>query len=45
MVLQHRSQFAHALVTIFPFSGDFDRFQNCVIRAFLEKTDRPDQDQ
>ena len=36
-VLQHRSQFAHALIAIFTFSGDFDRFQNRVVGAFREK--------
>ena len=29
-VLQHRSQFAHAFITIFTFRGDFDGFQNRV---------------
>jgi len=33
-ILQHRSQFAHALIAIFPFSGDFDRFQNSVVDSF-----------
>ena len=33
-VLQHRSQFAHAFIAVFTFSGDFDRFQNNVIAAF-----------
>ena len=33
-VLQQRSQFAHAFIAIFTFSGDFDRFQNGVIGAF-----------
>ena len=33
-VLQHRSQFAHALIAIFTFSGDFDRFQNSVVGSF-----------
>ena len=36
-VLQHRSQFAHAFIAIFTFSGDFDRFQNRVVGAFREK--------
>jgi len=36
-VLQHRSQFAHALIAIFTFSGDFDRFQNSVVGSFGEK--------
>ena len=36
-VLQHRSQFAHALIAILTFSGDFDRFQNGVVGAFREK--------
>ena len=36
-VLQHRSQFAHAFIAIFTFSGDFDRFQNSVVGAFREK--------
>ena len=35
--LQHRSQFAHAFIAIFTFSGDFDRFQNRVVGAFREK--------
>jgi hypothetical protein len=45
MFFQHRSQFAHALIAIFTFSGDFDRFQNSVVGAFRGKMDRPDQDQ
>ncbi len=44
-VLQHRSQFAHAFIAIFTFSGDFDRFQNRVVGAFRRKMDRPDRDQ
>src|SRR6476660_2629236 len=36
-VLQHRSQFAHALIAIFTFSGDFDRFQNSMVGSFREK--------
>ena len=36
-VLQHRSQFAHALIAIFAFGRDLDRFQNGVIRAFRKK--------
>src|SRR6266850_3600753 len=36
-VLQHRSQFAYALIAIFTFSGDFDRFQNSVVGSFGEK--------
>ncbi len=36
-ILQHRSQFAHALIAIFTFSGDLDRFQNSVVGAFREK--------
>ena len=36
-VLQHRSQFAHAFIAIFTFSGDFDRFQNSVDGAFRKK--------
>jgi len=32
-LLQHRSQLAHALIAIFPFSRDFDRFQNGVAGA------------
>ena len=36
-ILQHRSQFAHAFIAIFTFSGDFDRFQNRVVGAFWEK--------
>ena len=31
-VFQHWSQFAHALITIFAFGGDLDRFQNGVVR-------------
>ena len=33
-VLQQRSQFAHAFITIFTFRGDLDRFQNSVVGAF-----------
>ena len=36
-ILQHRSQFAHAFIAIFTFSGDFDRFQNRVVGVFREK--------
>ena len=36
-ILQHWSQFAHALIAIFTFSGDFDRFLNGVVGAFREK--------
>jgi hypothetical protein len=36
-VRQHRSQFAHAVIAIFTFSGDLDRFQNSVIPSFLKK--------
>jgi len=36
-VLHHWPQFAHALIAIFTFGGDFDRFQNGVIGAFREK--------
>ena len=35
--LQHRPQFAHTLIAIFAFGGDFDRFQNGVIGPFREK--------
>ena len=34
---QHWSQFAHALIAILAFSGDFDRFQNFVTGALREK--------
>ena len=44
-VLQHRSQFAHAFIAIFTFSGDFDRFQNRRGRRVPGKMDRPDRDQ
>ena len=36
-VLQHRSQFAHAFIAIFTFSGDFNGFQNSVVGTFREK--------
>ena len=36
-VLQHRSQFAHALIATFTCSGDFDCFQNRVIGTFVDK--------
>ena len=36
-VLQHWSQFAHAFIAIFTFSGDFDGFQNSVVGAIREK--------
>ena len=35
--LQHQSQLAYALVAIFTFSADFDRFQNSAVGAFREK--------
>ena len=35
--LQHRSQFAHALIAIFPFSRDFDRFQNGIVATLPKK--------
>jgi len=35
--LQHRSQFAHALIAIFPFSRDFDRFQDGIAAALPKK--------
>ena len=35
--LQRRSQFAHALIAIFPFSRDFDRFQNGIAAALPKK--------
>ena len=35
--INFRSQFAHAFIAIFTFSRDFDRFQNRVVGAFLEK--------
>jgi len=34
---QYRSQFAHALIAIFPFSCDFDRFQNGIAAALRKK--------
>jgi len=36
-ILQHRSQFAHAFIAIFTFSGDFDRFEERVVGASREK--------
>ena len=33
-VLQHRSQFAHAVIAIFTFSGNFDRFQDRIVGPF-----------
>jgi len=36
-VLQQRSQFAHALVAIFTFGRNLDRFPNGVIRVFRKK--------
>ena len=36
-VLQQRSQFAHAFITIFNFRGDLGRFQNSVVGAFQKK--------
>src|SRR5262245_12224910 len=36
-LVQHRSQFAHTLIAIFTFSGDFDRFENSVVGTFREK--------
>ena len=36
-LLQHWSQSAHALIAIFPFSCDFDRFQDGVAAALPKK--------
>jgi hypothetical protein len=36
-LLQHRSQLAHALIAFFPFSRDFDRFQNRIVAAPRKK--------
>src|SRR5262249_31201610 len=36
-VLQARSQFPHALIAIFTFRGDLDRFQNSVVEPFRSK--------
>ena len=36
-VLQQRSQFADAFITIFTFHGDLDRFQNSVVGAFRKE--------
>ena len=44
-VLQHRTQFAHAFIAIFTFSGDFDRLDKTRGRRVPGKMDRPDRDQ
>jgi hypothetical protein len=36
-ILQHRSQFADALIAIFTLRGDLDRFQDRVVGAFGKK--------
>ena len=35
--LEHRSQLAHAFITIFAFGCDFDCLQDSVVGAFREK--------